>query len=170
MTTNQENSRALSLERLMELVDVYGANLARFPAAERDAAESLLKRSEPAQKAFAKAKALDDLLGEAEAFAPSDVLLDALTKIPEKTPQKGVIVQLMPRKSRALSSFAAAAALLLGVVSGVQLADNETGFVMTGQSDEPSEQSVALTFSELSELALGNELMSDLGYFEGDFE
>lgn len=168
MTMQNQSPSPLSLERLAQLLDTYGANLAHFPSSEGAQAEALLKDSVPAQKAWAEAKALDTLLGEAEAeAAPSQSLMDALHKIPERNAQKGVLLQFMPKKSRALSSFAAAAALLLGVVTGVQQSESEATYVIQTGSDEYSDD---LALSELSELALGTELMSDLGYFEGELE
>src|SRR4051794_10901625 len=78
---NQE----MSLERLHALLDSYGANVARFPASEREQAAALLARSEAAQKVWREAQELDGLLAEKPAsLTPSAALMQRLGAIPAR--------------------------------------------------------------------------------------
>jgi hypothetical protein len=52
----------MSLHRFARLLEGRGADLARWPAAERAAAEALLAGSAPARRLLAEARALDALL------------------------------------------------------------------------------------------------------------
>ncbi len=102
---------------------------------------------------------LDALLAEEPALlAPSDALLQRLRAIPEREPQTGVVVQFPPR-ARVWASVAAAAALLLGVLTGVQGNQEMLG--------EQSDDGASAELSEFGALALGSELVADLGQIEG---
>ena len=100
---------------------------------------------------------LDALLAEEPALlAPSDALMQRLRAIPERTPQTGVVVAFPPR-ARIWASVAAAAALFLGIFTGSQ-----------GESlSEQTEDADVGALSEFGALALGSELVSDLGNVEG---
>src|SRR4051794_18302954 len=101
---------------------------------------------------------LDALLAEEPALlAPSDALLQRLHAIPERVPQTGVPMPL-PRRARIWASLAAAAALLLGIVSGTQDNQDELDALT-----EQSEDSETAELSEFGALALGSELVTDLG-------
>jgi hypothetical protein len=56
------NEPGMSEERFAVLIGAYGANPARWPAAERDAAERLLRSSTSAQALAAEARRLDQSL------------------------------------------------------------------------------------------------------------
>jgi len=58
-------------ERLNELIDAYGAEPARWPAAERAAAQALLARTPAARARLAEAAALDSRLDSWTGNAPA---------------------------------------------------------------------------------------------------
>jgi hypothetical protein len=68
----------MTLERLRTLIAAYGANPARWPLAERPAAEAFLARSPEARAALADAEPLDTLLDAVPALSPSPVLRAAV--------------------------------------------------------------------------------------------
>ncbi|MBI1239102.1 MAG: hypothetical protein GC199_07135 [Alphaproteobacteria bacterium] len=72
----------MTLDRLTELLDAYGAASARWPAAERADALALIEKSPEAQALVAEATALDDALSGIPAVPVSPalrarILLDA---------------------------------------------------------------------------------------------
>lgn len=67
----------MTLERLAELLTAYGADAARWPEAERDAALALIEGSATARMALAETRALDALL--AHDPAPPTLSFDAAT-------------------------------------------------------------------------------------------
>ena len=68
----------MTLERLRTLIAAYGANPARWPLAERPAAEALMARSPEACAALADAEPLDTLLDAVPALSPSPALRAAV--------------------------------------------------------------------------------------------
>jgi hypothetical protein len=68
----------MTLERLREIVEAYGASPARWPQAERLAAEGLASSSREAQALVADAARFDALLDMAPAEAPSAALTERL--------------------------------------------------------------------------------------------
>jgi len=68
-------SRTVSLERLGELLDAYGAAPERWPEAERAAAEDLVRRSPDARARMEQATALDRLLDAVPVVEPSPALV-----------------------------------------------------------------------------------------------
>ena len=71
-------SETMTLERLRALIAAYGGKPARWPAAERAAAEALLARSPEARAALAEAEPIDSLLDAVPALAPSPALRAAV--------------------------------------------------------------------------------------------
>jgi hypothetical protein len=71
-------TESMTLERLRALIAAYGANPARWPLAERPAAEALLARSPEARAALADAEPLDTLLDAVPALSPSPALRAAV--------------------------------------------------------------------------------------------
>lgn len=69
------NPNNMSLERLGEILDAFGASPNRWPADERTAAVLLLDGSEPARRAHAGAMHLDVVLDQASAAPPSPELV-----------------------------------------------------------------------------------------------
>jgi hypothetical protein len=167
MTRRDDVQAPMTLERFGQLVDAYGADFARMPEAERASARALLESSPQARALWDEARALDALLDTPQQdLAPSPALERALAQIPERHAQKGVVVQLVPFRSRVTMLFAAAASLLLGVFSGTQSEDvrwaslDAAGDVALEGDDE---------LSELGALAFGSDLFLGLDY-EGDLE
>lgn len=71
-------SETMTLERLRALIAAYGGTPAKWPTAERAAAEALLARSPEARAALAEAIPLDTLLDAVPALAPSPALRAAV--------------------------------------------------------------------------------------------
>jgi len=65
---------AMSLSRLRELLDAYGAESAHWPAHERDAALALIFASQPARALWHSAQALDSALDQWLPAAPDAAL------------------------------------------------------------------------------------------------
>ena len=127
----------MTLERLRTLIAAYGTDPARWPLAERPAAEALMARSPEARAALADAEPLDTLLDAVPALSPSPAL-------------RAAVLADMPRMARSgrigwwdsvrelLSEFGALpavrplllASLLLGLFAGGYLetdSDTESG-------------------------------------------
>lgn len=148
-------------ERFEQLLEAYGASLSKLPPVERAGVEALLASSERAQRAWEAAQAFDALLDEQRAeLSPSPALRAALRAIPEANPRGGELIQLFSRRTRTMSALAAAAAVLLGVWMGSEQ--------HTGNTAASGAEADAVELAELSELAMGSDLASDLGAFEGD--
>jgi hypothetical protein len=64
-------NETMTLERLMTIVDAYGASPARWPQDERQAAETFAAANPAAQALLASARALDEALDGSARFAPS---------------------------------------------------------------------------------------------------
>jgi anti-sigma factor RsiW len=60
----------MTLARFQRLLDVHGADLARWPQPQRDAAERLLATDGAAAAALAQARALDALIGRDDVAQP----------------------------------------------------------------------------------------------------
>lgn len=149
----------LTLERFEALVAAYGGDFARYPERERPGAEALVARSREARRIFEAARAFDALLRSARAELPSRVELEArLGSIPKLHAQDRSVVSLLPFRSRGRAVLAAAAAVLLGVVSGRALpADDYAEQVVSDQAD-------------LGGLGFLAELLDDLALGEGGSE
>lgn len=78
----------MTLGRLRNLIAAYGGNPARWPLAERPAAEAFLARSPEARAALADAEPLDTLLDAVPALSPSPAL-------------RAAVLADMPRMARA---------------------------------------------------------------------
>ena len=73
----ERDAERMNLTRLRDILDAYGADPRRWPAAERDAALALLSGSEEARALRDEAAALDTLLDTAQVPAPSPELMAA---------------------------------------------------------------------------------------------
>jgi len=140
----------LTLERFAALVEAYGGNVERFPAHERVAARALAQRSREAQQMLAGARALDALLASARAELPSMRLERELLKIPERHKQRRSSASVLPFRSRGRAALAAAAAVLLGVLSG-GLSPSEGG-------DDPT----SVEQAEIASLTFADDLFEAL--------
>ena len=126
-------SETMTLERLRALIAAYGGKPAKWPTAERAAAEALLARSPEARAALAEAEPLDTLLDAVPALAPSPALRAAVLAAMPQSDRSG-------RGSRwqglrdLLGEFGALpavrpllfASLLLGLFAGYFNEDNST--------------------------------------------
>ncbi len=122
--TTPETSRDMTPERMNAILAAYGAAPSRWPEADREAAEALIARSEPARAALAEAAHLDRLLDAAPAVPEADGLAARLrAMMPERAAE---VVPFVPRPTRAprprpwhATGFARAAVVALAVVGGV---------------------------------------------------
>ncbi|MBI2585676.1 MAG: hypothetical protein HYW28_07355 [Rhodospirillales bacterium] len=104
--------------RLQRLIEAYGADPARWPAAERDAARALLAQTPDAAAMRARARLLDEAL---DGFAPAadagaeQRLLRALAELPRQAPaMPPLMAGFWPRAAML------AAASMAGVIIGLQ--------------------------------------------------
>ena len=121
----------ISLQRLEEIVGAWGASPARWPQAERAAAEALLASSAEARRLVAAAQRLDSLLDAAPAEAPSEALMarlmaarpcpvasaPAATRAPRRR-WRALIEAVWPYGSPAIPAGTLAASIMLGVMIG----------------------------------------------------
>lgn len=124
-------NREISLQRLEEIVGAWGASPARWPEAERGAAEALLAASAEARRLVAAAQRLDSLLDAAPVDAPSEALMArllaarprAVAEAPRRTPEsrnrwRGLLEAVWPYGSPAIPAGTLAASIMLGVMIG----------------------------------------------------
>ena len=114
--TTGEPASAMPLERLAQLLDAYGGAPARWPEAERAAAERLLGESAAARTLHERALALDQLLDALPSEPPSRLLSDrVLAQMPRRRrPPPWLRLLLLAAPA------AAAAALVLWLVTDRQ--------------------------------------------------
>jgi hypothetical protein len=115
------DANEMSLARLRDMLAAYGAAPSRWPADERDAAEALIARSEPARAALAEAAHVDLLLDAAEPPPPSDRLAWRLRAI---GPKPQAEASRPPRASwlaglRPMTAVAQAAVIAVAIIGGV---------------------------------------------------
>jgi hypothetical protein len=77
----------MDLERFRQLIEAYGAEPTRWPAAEQDAAQALTAANAQAAALLAEAAGLDRLLDQAAPLAPPIVDAEALIARATATPQ-----------------------------------------------------------------------------------
>lgn len=123
----------MTLERLRTVIEAYGTDTARWPAAEREPAAALVAESAAARALLAAAAPLDELLDAVPAVAPTPAMRAAiLAAAPRATPRPGdgwraLIGDLGGWR---LAGAVLAASLVLGIVSG--------GWLSTGLATESS--------------------------------
>lgn len=83
----------MTLERLRDFADAYGADPRRWPEGERDAAVALMNRSVAARDIVAEAGALDAILDGSPAHVPDAALarLTAATAFPPLRPSSSPV-------------------------------------------------------------------------------
>ena len=117
----------MTLDRLCELIDAYGAAWERWPDQERDLALVFITTSAEAQGLIEEAQLLDAALDSLPKPEPSAVLrssvLDAYTpsKLVAANENHGLVSAIAQWRPRSNSSWhkAAAAAVMFGVLCGV---------------------------------------------------
>jgi hypothetical protein len=110
----------IDLERLGTLLDAYGADRARWPAAERAGAWALIEANTQARTLYEDARALDDLLNRASTVEPS-LELKAEILAAASRPRESWIRALWPFGAPWKPASALLAAVLLGIIAGVVL-------------------------------------------------
>jgi hypothetical protein len=119
----------MTLTRFRYLLDAYGADLRRWPAAEQDDAAALLAASPEAAEARRAAQRLDRSL---EAVAPEigdesiDRVLDALARTPMPAQQPAAPPPKRPTAYRWLPPVLLGAVAILGFLTGLQDLDEES--------------------------------------------
>ena len=124
----------MTLDRLDELLSVYGADEAHWPAEERQVARELIAGSADARRLVDEARALDMLLNEVSVEEPSAELVERLMAarpraVPEPAPARaagkakggglaGLARAIWPYGSSAFPAGALAASLVLGIALG----------------------------------------------------
>jgi anti-sigma-K factor RskA len=123
------NTEKMTLERLRAVIQAYGTSPPRWPAAERQAAESLLAESAAARALVTEAAPLDALLDAAPPVTPTPAMRAAILALaPRVRPRAGdgwraLIGELGGWR---LGGAVLAASLALGIVSGGWLSTDVT--------------------------------------------
>ncbi len=155
----------LTLERFEELLDLYGADLARFPKEERAAAAALVAADPHAQRLHAQALALEAGLQGMPAPEPSAALRRAVAEIPLRHPQPAAgAASLLPLRWRSAWALFASAALMvaLGALSGSLTRDADLTALAAGSAEVEPGASDSDPLAELAELAFASDLDDEL--------
>ena len=139
----------MNLARLAEILDAYGADARRWPAAERVAAEALIAGSAEAATLREDAAALDMMMDLSAAPAPSPELMARV--LAGREPSAGWLAILWPFGPVWQPVSAMAAAAVLGIAIGA-VAPN---IVIPDYGDS--------AIAEVESLALGPTLNLDYG-------
>lgn len=124
----------VTTDRVLELIEVYGAEAGAWPEAERDAAMAhLLVSPDLFASALESARALDQMLLQEDTPEPSLALSEAIlasAPIPDpvrKNAFGGVLALIFPQGVR-WPAGAALASLLMGLVGGYSYASTGVGY------------------------------------------
>ena len=137
---------AMTLDRFKAILEAYGGDERRWPAAEREAARAFAASSTEAQRHLAEARALDHLLDRAASSASSRALED---RILASFPSGGMAARDVRR--RWIPAGAIAASLVLGLATGAALPS------LTGLQTQEQRDPALVAFSDLE-----NDLWDDL--------
>lgn len=161
MTMDKE----ITLERFKAIVDAYGASAERWPPSERKGALALLAASPEARACLAEASALDGLLANSPAGAPSAELIErlvaarprpALASAPSRKSRGffgDLLAAVWPYGSPALPTGALAASIMLGVALGSVseisvLDDSQT--VLASDETETGDRLISLALADVT--------------------
>lgn len=147
------NDPPMTLSRFRWLVAAYGSELSRWPAGERDAAEALLRVSEPAQAALGDEVELDDALNALNAPDVSATLARRLNEIPVRTPEKQRA--RFPLRRLWVPAFGWAAAAALGFALGNFADDGDDALSDASRVVDQTSSETAPSDDALASLALG---------------
>lgn len=180
MTTNNEeradapSSAGMSLERFAALAETYGADIDRWPEADRFAALSLAGRSEEARNLLADAHGLDFLLSRLDTPPePSPGLRERMASLGARggrTVRPGLDVldsvdqfgaSSVSAERAGLLSAVRANALMLSIVANLVLAGAVGGLWIASPSVPGTAPAMAYGYVEFEE-ALSEELGDDL--------
>jgi len=131
----------LDLERFEQLLDVHGAELARWPEALRAPARELLHGSVPAQLAWSRAERLAAVLDAAPDVLPSAALSARIAALPARHPQGWAAWWPFGNPLAPLLAWGAAAGFGLIVGSGIVPVfdgDSGSGAAINAISDAPA--------------------------------
>lgn len=128
----------MTLDRLRAIADAYGADPARWPAAERAAGEALLAGSTAARALLADAAGLDAALDAVPALQPTPAMRTAILAAAPRRAAPSLLARLHEGWRELfgelggwrLAGSVLAAALVLGIMSG--------GLLSEGLSSEAS--------------------------------
>jgi hypothetical protein len=154
MTRDQAQITQIDIRRFQKILESYGASEDRWPVAERDAAQALVRNSPEARKLRDDAIELDRVLDLADSPEPSPALATRIVSAARQTPGWGerlstIAAEIWPfgRQWQAAAIFASAA--ILGLALGaVPLPP------MAGQDELPIVEELAL-------LTFGPELTTE---------
>jgi hypothetical protein len=145
----------LTLQRFLELVEAYGGELSRWPAAEREAAAALVRVSEPARAALAAEAELDQVLTRFASPDLSPALARRLNEIPIRAPQAKRARWPFQRVWAPALGWAAAAALGVALGSGIGW-DSDESPSDSGQASMDAADAPSPSDEALASLALGS--------------
>jgi hypothetical protein len=142
-----KREQTMDAERFRTLALSYGGTLARWPAAERQAAEAFLSQSADARRLIDEQRRLDERLDLLVADEPSPDLLRSVAEIPLRHRSDAGLLPWWPfvRLRHAVAIAAAAAAI--GVAAGA-IAPERPGAASTDGWDELSGLAFARDLSE----------------------
>lgn len=161
--------KEITLQRLREMLEAYGASAARWPESERLAAEALIAASAEARALMADAVRLDHLLDLAPVDEPSSALVSRLmaarprasediaqarvAKVERRSLWRSFVDAIWPYGSPAFPAGALVASVMLGVAFGSLLDVTlplGTGQVTMAASDDvvASEEFIALALAD----------------------
>lgn len=103
--------KPMTLTRLRELVDAYGADPQRWPASERGPAEQLIRQDAEAARALAEAEPLDAWLNTYEVLEPPARLRARVLEVP-------VLAERKRKRFGWRFGWAVALSCVIGVISG----------------------------------------------------
>lgn len=160
-------SKEMTLERLVEIVEAYGASAARWPLAEREVAQAFVSRDRQARALIDEARHLDSILDASPESIPSEALIARIMAarpraLPEtvaggntRTGLWRALVQIIwPYGSPAFPAGALAASVALGIGLGMAspVAVGALGLSSTATASattsEAGEQLVAFALAE----------------------
>jgi anti-sigma-K factor RskA len=141
----------MTLDRLRAIVDAYGADPARWPAAERAAGEALLAGSAEARALVAETADLDAALDSLPALQPSPAMRTAVLAAAPRPAAPSLLARLHDGWREVfgelggwrLAGGVLAASLVLGIVSG--------GLLSEGLSSEISPDLLQLAYLDDSD-------------------
>jgi hypothetical protein len=129
----------MKLDRMQHLLDAYGADPARWPARERDAAEVLAAASPDAARLLDQARRVDSAL-DAFAVAPAtqalhDAILRSARRVdpPRRPTWRELVGEFLPVRPLWPNLAGLAAAAILGI--GIGLTDLGTGTALADETD-----------------------------------
>ena len=134
-------------ERLQQLIESYGADLARWPEEERPEASALLEAEPSLRTLLEEHNELDELLSLDPDASPTAELRRAVAEIPIRHPQATGLKAWWPFGSLWQPAFAGAFVLALGVWAGQQPVTDQTTATAGMDDTEEWDELSALAFA-----------------------